>query len=136
MQLRTRPPSGKARTMGDDDPPAGAENEPDTAPRCEPPLYLEIQSEFTALQGLRRARPFSPFLFFPRGEGGGFGGFKKKGAFGRGNVRKRAVQDEDNDDDLPASSAVAPAERKKKVLALGGSTARDDKVFIRVFLHR
>ena len=43
------------------------------------------------------------------------GGFKKKGTFGRGNVRKRAASDEEDEDaaapsDAPA--AVAPAEKR------------------------
>ena len=61
---------------------------------------------------------------------GGFGGFKKKGTFGRGNVRKRAARDDEDDDDgsVPTSTDVVPAEKKKKTIALGGSTARDDKV--------
>lgn len=62
------------------------------------------------------------------GGSSGFGAFKKKGAFGRGNVRKRMSQHEEEDDDMPASTTVVPAEKKKKTLALGGSTARDDKV--------
>ena len=69
---------------------------------------------------------YDPPLF----RSGGFGGFKKKGTFGRGNVRKRAAQDDEDDKDesMPTSAAVVPAEKKKKTLALGGSTARDDKV--------
>jgi RING finger protein 113A len=64
------------------------------------------------------------------------GGFKKKGTFGRGNVRKRAASDEEDEDaaapsDAPA--AVAPAEKRKKTLALGGSTAERDKIQVFAF---
>ncbi len=62
-------------------------------------------------------------------------GFKKKGTFGRGNVRKRAASsDEDADDDTQpsVSAASAPVEKKKKTLALGGST-KDDRGKIQVF---
>ena len=63
-------------------------------------------------------------------------GFKKKGTFGRGNVRKRAAASSDDDDDVvddaaPGISASAPAEKKKKTL-LGGST-KDDRGKIQVF---
>ena len=63
-------------------------------------------------------------------------GFKKKGTFGRGNVRKRAAASSDDDDDViddaaPGVSASAPAEKKKKTL-LGGST-KDDRGKIQVF---
>jgi RING finger protein 113A len=62
-------------------------------------------------------------------------GFKKKGTFGRSNVRKRAASsDEDADDGVEPSVSTAPepAERKKKTLALGGST-KDDRGKIQVF---
>jgi hypothetical protein len=75
----------------------------------------------------------SVFFSHFRSGGGGFGSFKKKGTFGRGNVRKRVAKDEDDDDEQPASATVAPAEKKKKANALGGSTARDDKVTFNLF---
>ena len=53
------------------------------------------------------------------------GGFKKKGTFGRGNVRKRSAGDDDDVDQPDISAAVAPAEKKKKTLALGGSSGED-----------
>lgn len=61
---------------------------------------------------------------------GGFGGFKKKGKFGRGNVRKRTNDDSSDDDAAGASGGMAQVEKKKKTMALGGSTARDEKVGI------
>jgi hypothetical protein len=76
------------------------------------------------------ALPLTSILFLARSGGGG--GFKKKGTFGRGNVRKR-VEDEDDGEEAPAG-AVTPAERKKKTLALGGTTARDDKVLTSFFI--
>ena len=62
---------------------------------------------------------------------GGFGGFKKKGKFGRGNVRKRTKED-DSDEDAgdAATTTMAQVEKRKKTMALGGSTARDEKVSI------
>ena len=62
---------------------------------------------------------------------GGFGGFKKKGKFGRGNVRKRTKED-DSDEDAgdAATTMMAQVEKRKKTMALGGSTARDEKVSI------
>ena len=64
-------------------------------------------------------------------------GFKKKGTFGRSNVRKRAASsDEDADDGVEPSVSTAPepAERKKKTLALGGPTT-DDRGQNQVYAH-
>jgi RING finger protein 113A len=78
-----------------------------------------------------------PSTTAPSGGGGG-GGFKKKGKFGRGNVRKRAAADDGSDGEDAArgagrSSVVAPAEKKKRANAIGGTTARDDKEKLQVF---
>ena len=67
---------------------------------------------------------------FPSASSFRAGGFKKKGKFGRGNVRKRTNDDSSDDDAAGASGGMAQVEKKKKTMALGGSTARDEKVGI------
>ena len=88
--------------MGDDNTPAASEmeNEPTTS-RYDNVLYLGSKALvlrcylppcfFLSTSGLIRSSPFF--------RSGGFGGFKKKGTFGRGNVRKRAAQDDGDDKD-------------------------------------